>query len=190
MDIGVIANRYAKALWGYASEQRTEEIVYAEMQHYIAVHLRLPELKEALVNPMMSATAKVDMICSAATLSSSKTISPTFHKFATLVVEHYRDSIMLFIAHSFVALYRAQKGICQVRLTTAVPPSRPTVEHVERLLYTRLDSSVQLQLDTQVDPEILGGFVVEIDDLRLDASVKNRIECIKKQLIENNKRII
>ena len=56
MDIGVIANRYAKALWGYASEQRTEEIVYAERQHYIAVHRRLPELKEALVNPMMSAT--------------------------------------------------------------------------------------------------------------------------------------
>ena len=72
-------------------------------------------------------------------------------------------------------------------LVTALPADG-LKEKMEALFRQRTGADVQLEM--KVDPEILGGFIFELDDLRLDASVASRFREIRRQLIEKNNRIV
>lgn len=186
MDLGVIAKRYAKALLQFAQAEKTEDTVYAEVLQFIESWKNVPQLAQVLGNPLLPAQQKESIICQAA----SNKVSPVFQKFAALVVAHRRESFMLFIAHSFVSLYRELKHISIGKLITAVPASQAVASRLEKMIERNSQNSVDVILETTVDPAIQGGFIFQIDDLRLDASVRTQFETIKKQFIEKNKRII
>ncbi|MDO4497140.1 MAG: F0F1 ATP synthase subunit delta [Bacteroidales bacterium] len=186
MDIGVIAKRYAKALLQYAQLEKAEDKVYTEVLQFVESYKKVPQLSQVLGNPLLPAEQKEKVLCQAAAISAS----PVFQKFAALVVAHRRESFMLFIAYSFISLYRELKHISIGKLITAVPVSEKVANRLEKMIEDRSKNSVDVILDTQVDPELLGGFIFQIDDMRLDASVKTQFEQIKKQFIEKNKRII
>lgn len=186
MDIGVIAKRYAKALLQFAVESKSEDTVYQEILQLIRSYREVPQVTQVLGNPLLSEDQKVKVICQTA----STAVSPTFQKFASLVVSHRRESFMLFIAHSYVTLYRELKHISIGQLVTATPVSESVAKRLEKMIEDQSKGSVDVILETKVDPEILGGFIFRIDDQRLDASVKTQFEQIKKQFIEKNKRII
>lgn len=186
MDIGVIAKRYAKALLQFAQAEKAEDLVYREVQQLILSYRDVPQVSQVLGNPLLPSEQKEKVICQAA----STAVSPVFQKFAALVVAHRRESFMLFIAHSYVTLYRELKHISIGKLITAVPASEAVAKRLEKLVEDQSQGSVDVILDTEVNPDILGGFIFQIDDLRLDSSVKTQFELIKKQFIEKNKRII
>lgn len=186
MDIGIIAKRYAKALLDFALASKTEDTVYAEVLQFIRSWNNVPQLAQVLGNPLLPAQQKESVICQAA----STAVSPTFQKFTTLVVAHRRESFMLFIAHSYVTLYRKLKHISIGKLVTAVPVSKSVANRLEKMVQDQSAGAVDVILDTQTDSSIMGGFIFQIDDLRLDASVRSQFERIKKQFVEKNKRII
>jgi F-type H+-transporting ATPase subunit delta len=186
MDIGVIAKRYAKALLAYAVEEHAEDTVYAEVQRFTQVYHKLPEMHEMLSNPLMRDSDKVQLLCRAA----AEKPSAVYSRFARLVVDHRRAAFMLFIAHSYVTLYRAQKHISIARLTTAAPVSDAVTRRLKDLVARLTDGAQEVQISSQVEPNLLGGFRLTIDDLQLDASVATQFERIKKQFVEQNKRIV
>ena len=186
MDIGIVAKRYAKALLEFAKASKTEDAVYAEVQQFIDSWNKVPQLAQMLGNPLLPAKQKEQIINQAA----SNAVSPTFQKFTALVVAHRRESFMLFIAHSYVTLYREMKHISIGKLITAVPASKAVAARLEKMVEAESQNSVDVILETQVDPDIMGGFIFQINDLRLDASVRSQFGLIRKQFIEKNKRII
>ena len=187
MDIGVIAKRYAKALLDYAVEEKCEDTIYKEALQFATTYREVPQLSQVLGNPLLPQQQKVDVLCRAV---SSTQPSAVFRKFAALVVAHRRESFMLFIAHNFVTLYRELKHISIGKLITAVPVAEKEAQRLEKLVESHSSNSVDVILETSVDPDILGGFIFQIDDMRLDASVRQQFELIKKQFIEKNKRIV
>ena len=186
MDIGIIANRYAKALLSFAQTSKAEDTVYTEVLQFIESWNQVPQLAQVLGNPLLPGFQKERVICQAV----STAVSPTFQKFANLVVAHRRESFMLFIAHSYVTLYRKLKHISIGKLITAVPASKAVAKRLEKMVEAESNHAVDVILETKVDPKIMGGFIFQIDDLRLDASVRSQFDQIKKQFIEKNKRII
>ncbi len=186
MDIGVIAKRYAKALLAFAVSQKQEDTVYQEVLQLIDSYRNVPQVASVLSNPLLPQVQKEDVICQAAAVSPSLVM----RKFAKLVVAHRRESFMLFIAHSYVSLYRTMKHISIGKLITAVPASQEVAKRLEMMVEERSRNSIDVILETTVDPNIEGGFIFQIDDIRLDASVRSQFNLIKKQFIEKNKRII
>ena len=186
MDIGIIAKRYAKALLDFALVSKAEDTVYAEVLQFIESWNKVPQLSQVLSNPLLPAEQKEKVICQAA----ATTVSPTFQKFTTLVVAHRRESFMLFIAHSYVTLYRKLKHISIGKLVTAVPVNKAIASRLEKMVEAQSQYAVDVILETKADPSIMGGFIFQIDDLRLDASVRPQFEQIRKQFVEQNKRII
>lgn len=186
MDIGVIAKRYAKALLKFAQENQAEDQVYDEVLMFAHSWKHIHEVSDALGNPLLSSQDKIKVICQAA----STAVSPVFQKFAELVVAHHRESLLIFITHSYVSFYRELKHISIGRLITAVPVDDKEADRLEQWMEEQTANSTDVILDKQVNPDILGGFIFEIDDLRLDASVATQFEQIKKQFIEKNKRIV
>ena len=97
---------------------------------------------------------------------------------------------MPFIAHAYVSLYHELKHISFGHLTTAVPVSKEIADKLQKWIQSRAPKGEKINFDTEVNPDLLGGFIFQINDLRLDASLASQFEKIKKQFIDKNKRIV
>ena len=84
------------------------------------------------------------------------------------------------MANSYITLYRKQNNIIRGKLTTAVPVSVDVKSKMQRMVENMTNGTVEFE--TEVDADIMGGFVLEYDTYRMDASVKNRLREILQQL--------
>ena len=115
MDIGVISVRYARALLKSATDAKIEQQVYAEMQQIAKSYIEVPQLRSTIDNPMLSKEKKQALLLTAA----GKEPSDLMKAFISLVLKEDRESVMQFIANSYVTLYRQQKNVIRGRLITA-----------------------------------------------------------------------
>jgi len=87
-----------------------------------------------------------------------------------------------------VDLYRRSVGVRKAHLTTVSEPSERLLQRLKALVKQKTGDDVIIEVD--VDPDIIGGFVFDIDDYLLDASVKRQLDLIREQFVERNRRII
>lgn len=114
-------------------------------------------------------------------------LEPELERFTALVAQNGRIEDIKMMLRSFVTMYYRSRGWHLARLTVTVPS--PDLEAKLKLLLER-QFNCKVQLETTVDPTLLGGFVVEIADQMLDASVRNQIETLRRQFIIQNNRIV
>ena len=163
MDIGVISVRYARALLKAGLDAGVEDRVYAEMQVLAQNYITLSELSTAVDNPMLSKELKEQLLV-AATGNNPCDITRSF---LSLVLKENRESILQFMANSYVTLYRKQKNII-------------SADRMRHLVESKTNGTVQFE--TATDPELIGGFVLEYDTYRMDASLKAKLNAILAQL--------
>ena len=176
MDIGVISVRYARALLKSATDAKIEQQVYAEMQQIAKSYIEVPQLRSTIDNPMLSKDKKEALLLTAA----GKEPSPLMKAFVQLVLKEDRESVMQFIANSYVTLYRQQKNVIRGRLITAAAVSPETEQKMRRLVESNTNGTVEFE--TEVNPDIIGGFILEYDTYRMDASVKTKLNSILNTL--------
>jgi len=186
MDIGIVSMRYAKALMGYAKSTGTEETLYKKFSMLDRSFREHPDLCMALENPVLTIREKFALICTAAV--GDAPVGREFSRFITLVLKNRRESLLRYICLSFLDLYRKSKHIGVGRLITAVPVSREVEEHIRKSAASLLHASMELQ--NEVDPSIEGGFIFDINDFRLDASIATQLKKVKQQFIDKNRRIV
>ena len=92
------------------------------------------------------------------------TPSPLTARFIALVLKEDRESALQFMATSYITLYRKQKNIIRGTLTTAAPVSAET--------------------ERKVNPDLIGGFILEYDTYRMDASIQRKLRDIRNTLIK------
>lgn len=177
MDIGVISVRYARALLKSATDSHLEDVVYAEMQCLAKCYIDIPQLRHTVDNPMLSKEKKETLLITA--LGGEKT-SPLSRSFVSLVLKEERENMIQFMANAYVTLYRQQKNIIRGRLTTAVAVAPDTEQKMRRMVESNTQGTVEFE--TVVNPDIVGGFILEYDTYRMDASVKSKLNTILTQL--------
>lgn len=176
MDLGVISVRYARALLKCCEESQVEEQVYQEMQTLAESYIKVPELRHTIDNPMIAREKKAELLQAAA----GGKVSDTTSRLIALVLKEGREKVMQFIANSYITLYRQQKNITRGKLTTAVPVSAAMEQKMRKMVESRTNGTVEFT--TEVDPEILGGFILEYDTYRMDTSAKSQLNKILKEL--------
>lgn len=193
--------RYAKAWLAYAQQTGTEEKMHALVERLSAQLEASPRLRQALQSPVVRAEEKLQLLCTAATSSAAMTsardaqqVQPTsvnreFTRFLTLVMRNHREEYLRFICLTFLHLYRQAHHIGVGRLTTAVPVSPEVAERI-RSRAAAIIHAQQMQLITEVNPQIVGGFLFDINHYRLDASVATQLKQITQQFIDKNRRIV
>ena len=87
------------------------------------------------------------------------------------------------IAIAFLAIYRKTNGIYSVKVTSAGELSAAERDRIKTIITRHLPEGSKIEYSSTVDPELLGGFVVNIDNERLDASIKNELEQLRLKLI-------
>ena len=115
-------------------------------------------------------------------------ISPELSRFLSLLNRNGRMNLVEDILRDFVDLYHRSVGIRKAHLTTVAEPSERLLQRLKALVKEKTGDDVIIQVE--VDPTILGGFVFDIDDYLMDASVKRQLDLIREQFIERNRRII
>jgi F-type H+-transporting ATPase subunit delta len=176
MDIGVISMRYARALLKSAIDQKLEDVVYQEMITVAKSYLDLPALRHTIDNPMLSKDKKEALLLVAA---GEKPCELT-KAFIALVLKEDRENVMQFMANSYITLYRKQKNVIRGKLTTAARVSVETEQKMRQMVESKTNGTVEFE--TEVDPDIIGGFILEYDTFRMDASVKSKLNTILTQL--------
>ena len=176
MNTGMIPSRYAKALYEYAGEKSATERVYGEMQRLA--------LRRALDNPVLTPEQKSGLVYNAAGGDPSDELK----RFVKLVLSHKRMQLLHRMALDYMALYRRAHNISTGELQTAVAVDETTEQRLKEWIVSRTHGTVELW--TLVRPDILGGFIFEMNSMRLDASVATQLREIREQFIDRNKRIV
>ncbi|MBO4827560.1 MAG: F0F1 ATP synthase subunit delta [Prevotella sp.] len=176
MDIGVISVRYARALLKSATEQKLDAAVYQDMQTLAESYVRVPQLRTTIDNPMLAKDTKAKLLLAACGAKPS----PLTERFVQLVLKEDRESMMQFMANSYITLYRQQKNVIRGRLITATAVTPATEQKMRQMVESRTNGTVEFA--TEVNPDIIGGFILEYDTFRMDASVKAKLNSILNSL--------
>ena len=176
MDIGVISVRYARALLKSATEQKLADDVYKDMQTLAESHMRVPQLRFTIENPMLGKDKKKQLMLTACGTERTKLTD----RFVELVLNEDRENILQFMANSYITLYRQQKNVIPGRLITATTVSPETEQKMRKMVESRTNGTVEFV--TEVNPDIIGGFILEYDTYRMDASVKAQLNNILNTL--------
>ncbi len=176
MDTGVIAVRYAKALLESAIRLKLEDAIYEEMQTLSTNYIQVPKLRFTIDNPTLGNEKKLALLKTAC----GGDINDLTVRFLNLVFKEGRESSLQFMATAYLTLYRKHKNIIRGKLITAVPVSEETEAKMKQMVEKRTHGKVEF--NTEVDPSIIGGFILEYDTYSLDASVKTKLKGVLQQL--------
>ena len=168
--------RYARALLKSATDQKQEDAVYQEMMTVAKSYLDVPALRHTIDNPMLSKDKKEALLLVAA---GEKPCELT-KAFIALVLKEDRENVMQFMANSYITLYRKQKNVIRGKLTTAARVSVETEQKMRQMVERKTNGTVEFE--TEVNPDIIGGFILEYDTFRMDASVKSKLNNILNTL--------
>jgi F-type H+-transporting ATPase subunit delta len=180
MSVIRIATRYAKSLIDLAIEQGSLEQVYADMSLVkAAVHHR--ELYMMLKSPIIHGDKK-DAVLEAI---FGARVSKLMMAYLRLLVTKGREMYIPEIAIEFDNQYKILKKITSIRVTTAQPVSDAVVEDIRKKILATGVATENLEIETKVDPKLIGGFLLEFDNKRYDASVAHKLEELKTQFSTN-----
>jgi F-type H+-transporting ATPase subunit delta len=177
MNAGIISNRYAKAIYQYATERKDENRLREELKILSHQFVAVPELKTILDDPTVSPASKIDVL----TTASGKDISDTCKQVIRLIVKNGRTHYAQFIALMYDEVYRKAKNRVNLKLVTTEQASDDVKN---KLVDLAKYNKEQVDFTTTTDVNIIGGFILEIEDLRLDASVRNQLNQLKLELIK------
>lgn len=175
-----LASRYAKSLIDLAIEKGQLEQVFADMQWLQAVNKSNKDFVNLLRSPIIKADTK-KKILDAVTAGN---LGQLTNAFTTLLIRKSRESNLPEIVNAFIDQYKKHKNIQVIKLTTAAPVSdslkNAIVEQVKKTAGFQ-----QIELEEKVNPELIGGFVLQVGDQLVDASIAYDLRTIAKQF-ENN----
>jgi F-type H+-transporting ATPase subunit delta len=169
------AKRYALAAFELAQEQGNTN-VWLNAVRQIAEFMGDPEVRRVLENSRVGQEPKQRLVAAALADLPGLTLN-----LARLLVRKNRTALAVDIAAQFEQLLEAQRGISRARATTAVPLGDAEREALARRL--REQTGNEVVLETAVDPELLGGVVVQIGDRLIDASTRARLRALRENLI-------
>jgi F-type H+-transporting ATPase subunit delta len=166
---------YARALFEAARDEGRLEPVREELDDFVEAQRQVPELRALLRNPQIDQRAKAAAL--EELLGGDEQL---VRNFLLLLAEKNRGGEVEEIAREFDRLVAREQGILDVELTTAVELSeqeaRDVIGQIEQA------SGRKVEATQRVDPDLIGGLVLQVGSLRLDASVRGRLDRLRQEL--------
>jgi F-type H+-transporting ATPase subunit delta len=175
-----LASRYAKSLIDISIEHNCLEDILQDMQLVNTICQQNSDFVAMMRSPIIKADKKTSIIDA---IFSSK-VTKLSNSFFKLLINKGREQNIDEIATAFIAQYRHYKNMRFVKLTTASAVHTSVVETLQAKL-SNLFAGSSIHIETAIDPSLLGGFVLDMGDKQMDASVARDLNDIKKQFSKN-----
>jgi F-type H+-transporting ATPase subunit delta len=173
--LSVVHRTYARALYEVAKEKGRVQEVREELRDFAQSIEEVAELRALLRNPQLQPATKADALDSL--LGGADEI---FRNFLRVVAEKGRAGEIEEVAREFERLAAAEEGLLEVELTTAYELSDKEAEGILRQIEEA--SGRRVEATRKVDPSLIGGIVLQAGSMRLDASVRGRLERLRREL--------
>ena len=170
-----IASVYARSLFEVAQEQDKLDKVRDELGEFTDALNESRELQVFLFSPYFSTKEKSEGLDKAISGADDTTLN-----FLRLLIEKHRMPVLFRVRAEFDQLWEEENKLLPVIVTSAVELPEETVKQIGDRIAEQTDRKVDLQ--SKVDPDILGGIVVRVGNSILDASIRNRLENLRKQV--------
>ena len=172
-----VAKRYAKALFELAEERNVLEKVHTDLQAIAETVKNSEDLQNLLVNPLVNEADKMNVL---ARIFSDRFESLT-RQFLELVAEKRRLSVLLEIITKFYRMMLEHNNQIEGQLISAVDLEERQVEEIGKQIEQITGKKVML--NRQIEPSIIGGFVVKVEDVVIDNSIRSQLNRLREQLI-------
>ena len=179
MNEGLIPRRYAKALYKVAAERGDNESLYALMNKLLDMSLAEPSIVSAVANPFVPVEDKFNLLKTAVGEDSQNGL---FADFLKLLDRNKRLDMIFAIACQYVKLYRDENNIYKVDVTSASEMSDEDKSRLKAFIERNLAGG-KMEFSSNIDPGLIGGFTVTIDNRKLDASVSNELKQLRVNLL-------
>ena len=177
MDNGRISVRYARALFQTAQEQGCENAVYDGLTRFAHNYLlAIAQFNEVLADPIVAQEEKVKLL----EMAVGDPLHDTLKQFITFVAEQKREDKMFLIAMKYMEMYREKHHILSTQVTTATQLPEETYDKIKAFVKQTFDADAEL--DVHIDPSLIGGFILDIENTRMDASVAGQLNALKNKL--------
>ena len=176
-----LAGRYAKSLIDLSVEKDQLEAVYKDIQYMNDLMRASSEFVTLLKSPVITGDKKQKVL---EALTAGK-IGRMTASFNTLLINKGRESFLPDIVDAFIGQYKDYKGIHIVTLTTAIPVSDDVRKSIIKKI-KEVGNMKEVELESLVQENIIGGFILEADGRRVDASIAYDLANIKKQFSNND----
>jgi F-type H+-transporting ATPase subunit delta len=170
------AVRYAKAVFSLANESDMSSKVYDDMLFYINFCSIDKSFSDMLANSVINTKSKHDII-----LSLNNNVSALSKNLISLLISNKRLSILVEVCNAYKSLYEAANNMIKAVVVTAVPITESIKQ--KALLKINSISSKKVEINNIIDKNILGGFILRYDGKEYNASLSNKLQKIKKELI-------
>ena len=172
------AIRYAKAILSLATDQKTADVVSADMKLIANTIAENKDLSEALQSPVVPSTVKKSILLEVFKKSNKTTLS-----LIDTLVANNRIDILEQVASKYNVLFDQSKGIELATVTTAIALTPDLKKKV--LAKAKEISCKNVEVENIIDESILGGFILRIGDVQYNASVANQLSKIKREFTLN-----
>jgi F-type H+-transporting ATPase subunit delta len=168
---------YARALYEAAKDKGRLDPVRVELADFVEAQRQVPELRELLRNPQLDKRVKASAL--EELLGGEEVL---VRNFLLLLTEKNRAGEIDEIAREFERLVAVEEGILDVEVTTAVELSDEEAREVMKQIEKA--SGRKVEATRRIDPDLIGGIVLQAGSLRLDASVRGRLDRLRRELAQ------
>ena len=172
-----IAEVYSRALFEVAKEHDVLDRVHEELGQFADALSEDRQLQFFFFSPYFSSEEKKEGIAKIIEGADERLV-----RFLELLAERHRMPVVFRIRRAFDALWAEEHKLLPVSVTSAVDLDESLVEEIGKRIEEQTGREVELS--SSVDPEVLGGLVVRVGNMVLDASVRNRLERLRKQVVK------
>lgn len=181
VKVQLLAKRYAQALFDLALETKTVDQIAGDMSLVRSVLEENRALRKVLDNPVLDASVKSRLV--QAIFGEKKLISDLSLRFLQLIVRKRREAQLLGICFSFENIYYDYKNLIRAEVITAFPLD----DNNRKIMVERLKAFTQkdVELKETLDENLVGGFVMRVEDYQYDVSIASQMRRLRKTFGEN-----
>ncbi len=178
MNESKISVRYAKALFLLGKEKNVLDTIVADMKLVDELCNTVKDFWLMVESPVVKTSQKRKAV----KLVLADKLDAISLNFMDMVFENHREIFIKDMVRNFLDLCRKDKGVVSAKLTTAGEIGKEGKTNLSDMLKKAFDSKIELE--EVLDKDIIGGFVLRVDDQELDASVSAQLNQIKRTLIQ------
>ena len=172
-----IAQVYARALFEVAQERGVLDEVHEQLGQFADAMHDNRELAVFFFSPYFSTEEKKQGL-----QRGVKDADPAIENFLQALIERHRMPAIFRIRQSVAKLWEEENKMLAVEVTSAIPLEKSVVTSLGERIGEQVDRKIEIT--SSVDPEILGGIVLRVGNLILDASIRNRLNQLRKQVAQ------
>ncbi|HEY0667341.1 MAG TPA: ATP synthase F1 subunit delta [Sphingobacteriaceae bacterium] len=173
-----VASRYAKSLIDLAEERNSLEKIKEDIQSFVRIVKENSQLHAVLRNPIVGPDKKFAIL----NQIFGSSIDPMILSFFKIVVNKGRSEILYATGKELLNEYNRRKEIYKATVTSAVPLSAENIKEIEQVVKDATKGEVILE--TKVDPNLIGGFILKVGDKQFDTSISGSLSKLKKEFAQ------